>query len=209
MHTLVCIVYGICKHVYTGKQRKGWKVAEFYDLKTYSTWGKRKILETTYTGKLCAIKYDNLDSKRRLRKSRISKTLVALTVLAIAAYIVLSFSLIDFGTNFFLVPLSLFPLIPAFSLGKEKAKIYDAEYFTALDLDLVKEYCPEMLNRWEQAVYDYTIRRDIEAREYAHRVLFMANKRAKHADWETLNKSLKVQQEVENNLLENVYKDMA
>lgn len=202
---MICV--NIC--VYTGKQRKGWKVAEFYDLKTYSTWGKRKLLETTYTGKLCAIKYDNLDSKRRLRRSRISKSLVASTALAIVAYIALSFFLIDFGTNFFLVLLSLFPLVPAFSLSKEKAKTYSAEYFTAIDLDLVKEYCPEMLDRWEQAVYDYTIRRDVEAREYAHRVLFMANKRAKHADWETLNKSLKVQQEVENSLLESMYKDMA
>lgn len=202
---MICV--NIC--VYTGKQRKGWKVAEFYDLKTYSTWGKRKLLETTYTGKLCAIKYDNLDSKRRLRRSRISKSLVASTALAIVAYIALSFFLIDFGTNFFLVLLSLFPLVPAFSLSKEKAKTYSAEYFTAIDLDLVKEYCPEMLDRWEQAVYDYTIRRDVEAREYAHRVLFMANKRAKHADWETLNKTLKVQQEVENSLLESMYKDMA
>lgn len=199
----------VSKHVYTGKQREGQKVEEFYSLRTYSTWGKRKLLETTYRGKLCAIKYDNLDSKRRLRRSRISKALVALTVLCIVAYIVLSFFLIDFGTNFFLVPLSLIPLIPAFSLSKEKAKIYNAEYFTAKDFDLVKEYCPEMLNRWEQAVYDYTIGEYIEAREYAGRVLFMANKRAKHADWETLNKSLKVQQEVENSLLENMYKDMA
>lgn len=181
----------------------------FEKSRTYNTWGKRKLLEVTHTGKLCAIKYDNLDSKRRLRRSRISKALVALTVLAIVVYIVLSFFLIDFGTNFFLVLLSLFPLVTAFSLSKETAKIYDAKYFTALDLDLVKEYCPEMLDRWEQAVYDYTIRRDVEAREYAHRVLFMANKRAKHADWETLNKSLKVQQEVENNLLESMYKDMA
>lgn len=181
----------------------------FEKSRTYNTWGKRKLLEVTHTGKLCAIKYDNLDSKRRLRRSRISKALVALTVLAIVAYIVLSLFLIDFGTNFFLVLLSLFPLVPAFSLSKEKAKTYSAEYFTAIDFDLVKEYCPEMLDRWEQAVYDYTIRRDVEAREYAHRVLFMANKRAKHADWETLNKSLKVQQEVENNLLESMYKDMA
>lgn len=203
------MMYNTGKHVYTGKQREGWKVAEFYDLRTYSTWGKRKLLDTTHTGMLCAIKYDSLDSKRRLRRSRISKALVALTVLAIVAYIMLSFFLIDFGTNFFLVPLSLFPLVPAFSLSKEKAKTYSAEYFTALDLDLVKEYCPEMLNRWEQAVYDYTIRRDVEAREYAHRVLFMANKRAKHADWETLNKTLKAQQEVENSLLENMYKDIA
>ena len=209
MHTHVCVVYDTGKHVYTGKQREGWKVAEFYDLRTYSTWGKRKLLDTTHTGMLCAIKYDSLDSKRRLRRSRISKALVALTVLAIVAYIVLSLFLIDFGTNFFLVLLSLFPLVPAFSLSKEKAKTYSAEYFTAIDLDLVKEYCPEMLDRWEQAVYDYTIRRDVEAREYAHRVLFMANKRAKHADWETLNKSLKVQQEVENSLLESMYKDMA
>lgn len=203
------MMYDICEHVYMGKQREGWKVEEFYGLRTYSTWGKRKLLEVTYRGKLCAVKYDNLDSKRRLRRSRISKALVTLTVLAIVAYIVLSFFLIDFGTNFFLVPLSLIPLIPAFSLSKEKAKTYDQEYFTAKDLDLVKEYCPEMLNRWEQAVYDYTIEKDFEAKKYAHRVLLMANKRAKHADWETLNKSLKVQQEVENNLLENMYKDMA
>lgn len=181
----------------------------FEKSRTYNTWGKRKLLEVTHTGKLCAIKYDNLDSKRRLRRSRISKSLVASTVLAIVAYIALSFFLIDFGTNFFLVPLSLFPLVTAFSLSKETAKIYDAEYFTAKDLDLVKEYCPEMLNRWEQAVYDYTIRRDVEAKEYARRVLFMAKKRAKHADWESLNKSLKVQQEVESSLLENMYKDMS
>lgn len=178
---------------------------EFYSLRTYNTWGKRKLLETTYRGKLCAIKYDNLDSKRRLRRSRISKALVALTVLCIVAYIVLSFFLIDFGANFFLVLLSLFPLIPAFSLSKEKAKTYNTEYFTAKDLDLVKEYCPEMLNRWEQAVYDYIIGKDFEAKKYAQRVLFMAKKRAKHADWESLNKSLKVQQEVENSLLENMY----
>ena len=61
----------------------------------------------------------------------------------------------------------------------------------------------------EQAVYDYTIEKDTEAKEYARRVLFMAKKRAKHADWESLNKSLKVQQEVENSLLESMYKDMA